>query len=492
MGRSSIVDVKNSIRWYLGKSLQIENTWVCSTPNCTGIVRQEDISSQVSDTRGSGDKEHGWEMTTEKFSRQTWENRNRSSGQESKGFQWRCSRKRYRLPVEGKGHCSKGNQCSFWHESNDRAQQKNPEHNDATPSETSITRGRSVCRGIEVWRVKVTLVWVLDNRADTIWMARARERFVNICIHPSADSMKHNRVVKAGNTCLFPRHKVDNQPNTKQEKSYHSRWKTEHDTNDNVTTKTQNIFNTAHMNTDTWVRSSLVRKSSSCRQDSHIAPHGSWVLRMSSHPRMKCAVLLRLWVLHSFPLLLLPIYPFSLSLPPELLPLPWGPWRPCALRLKVYGLSWRLLLPHRLWAQRLRPQGDLRQVLHRVLTSRRSPRQGFLEDIEYDDTTLEDMLHQAHRAHAYHSLREGLSVGQSSSSMSERTGRLVGERTVRLGRQCGQELNVANAQIRTLLDRQKEQILAECQAEIKKHELEADYDRSRSVRKFGEIIESQH
>ena len=40
----------------------------------------------------------------------------------------------------------------------------------------------------------------------------------------------------------------------------------------------------------------------------------------------------------------------------------------------------------------------------------------------------------------------------------------------------GQELNVGNAQIRTLLDRQKEQILAECQAEIKKHEFQANYD----------------
>ena len=29
------------------------------------------------------------------------------------------------------------------------------------------------------------------------------------------------------------------------------------------------------------------------------------------------------------------------------------------------------------------------------------------------------------------------------------------------------ELNVGNAQIRSLLDRQKEQLLAECQAEIK-------------------------
>ena len=37
---------------------------------------------------------------------------------------------------------------------------------------------------------------------------------------------------------------------------------------------------------------------------------------------------------------------------------------------------------------------------------------------------------------------------------------------------------------------QKEQILTECQAEIKKHEFQADYDR-RCVRKLGEIIESQ-
>ena len=75
--------------------------------------------------------------------------------------------------------------------------------------------------------------------------------------------------------------------------------------------------------------------------------------------------------------------------------------------------------------------------------------------------------------------------------MSERTGRSVGERTGRPVRPSGQELNVANAQIRTLLDRQKVQILAECQAEIKKHEFQADYDR-RSVRILSELMESQH
>ena len=116
--------------------------------------------------------------------------------------------------------------------------------------------------------------------------------------------------------------------------------------------------------------------------------------------------------------------------------------------------------------------------------------QGFLEDVEYVDTALEEMLREAHRVHVYHSQREGLSVGQSSSSMSKRTGRSVGERTGRPVGPTGQELNVANAQMRTLLDRRKEQILAECQAENKKHEFQADYGR-RSVRKMGENIESQ-
>ena len=51
----------------------------------------------------------------------------------------------------------------------------------------------------------------------------------------------------------------------------------------------------------------------------------------------------------------------------------------------------------------------------------------------------------------------------------------------------GQELNVGNAQIRTLLDRQKEQILAECQAEIKKHEFHAKYDR-RSVQNLVKLL----
>ena len=88
------------------------------------------------------------------------------------------------------------------------------------------------------------------------------------------------------------------------------------------------------------------------------------------------------------------------------------------------------------------------ESLKESLTQPQFSEQRFLEDVDYDDTALEEMLHNAHRVHVYHSHREGLSVGQSSSSVSERTGRPVVER--------GQELNTEHAQIRTLLDQQRE------------------------------------
>ena len=53
-----------------------------------------------------------------------------------------------------------------------------------------------------------------------------------------------------------------------------------------------------------------------------------------------------------------------------------------------------------------------------------------------------------------------------------------------------QKQNTEHAQISTLLDRQREQIFADFQAEIKKHEFRANYDR-RSVQKLRETIESQ-
>ena len=47
-------------------------------------------------------------------------------------------------------------------------------------------------------------------------------------------------------------------------------------------------------------------------------------------------------------------------------------------------------------------------------------------DAEYDDAALEGMLREAHQVHVYHSQRGSVSVGLSSSSVSDRTGRPVG------------------------------------------------------------------
>ena len=117
------------------------------------------------------------------------------------------------------------------------------------------------------------------------------------------------------------------------------------------------------------------------------------------------------------------------------------------------------------------------ESLTESLTQPQFTEQRFLEDVDYDEAALEEMLYNAHREHVYHSQREGLSVGQSSSSVSERTGRPVVERTGSLVVQRGQELNTEHAQIGTLLDRQREQILVDCQTRIKKHEFQANYDR---------------
>ena len=97
----------------------------------------------------------------------------------------------------------------------------------------------------------------------------------------------------------------------------------------------------------------------------------------------------------------------------------------------------------------------------------------------------------ASRRRAYHSHDEGLSSSQSSS-VGHRTGRPVVEQfdsqisNVRENPRRSSE----NEQIRILLERQREQLLADCQAEIQKHEFQAEYDR-RSIQKLNEVIESQ-
>ena len=124
-----------------------------------------------------------------------------------------------------------------------------------------------------------------------------------------------------------------------------------------------------------------------------------------------------------------------------------------------------------------------------------------LHDLEFDDYTIgmalssplfQEREDPASRRQAYHFPNEGLSSSQSSPVGHCGTERLVFDEfgsliwNVRENPRRGSE----NEQIRILLERQREQILADSQAEIQKHEFQADYDR-RSIQKVNEVIESQ-
>ena len=118
--------------------------------------------------------------------------------------------------------------------------------------------------------------------------------------------------------------------------------------------------------------------------------------------------------------------------------------------------------------------------------------QRFPEDFYYDDITIGQTLLNACRRRADHSEGEGLSSCLSSSSTShDRTVKpVVCRDSSHAQRHEIQRQNSESELIRTLLDRQREQILADCQAEIRKHEFQAEYDR-RSFQKLSETIESQ-
>ena len=126
---------------------------------------------------------------------------------------------------------------------------------------------------------------------------------------------------------------------------------------------------------------------------------------------------------------------------------------------------------------------------------------GSLNDLEYDDGTIgialssplftQEREDDASRRRAYHSHAEGLSSNQSSS-VGHRKGRPVVELLDSHSSNVRENprLSVENQQIRILLERQREQILADCQAEIRKHEFQADYGR-KSIQKLSEVFESQ-
>ena len=125
-----------------------------------------------------------------------------------------------------------------------------------------------------------------------------------------------------------------------------------------------------------------------------------------------------------------------------------------------------------------------------------------LHDLENDDNTIGRALSSplftqkreepASRRQAYHSLDESLLSSQASSVGHVRTLRPVFDEfgllisNVRENPRRDSE----NEQIRILLERQKEQTLADYRAEIQKNEFQADFER-RSIQKLNSSEKSQ-
>ena len=112
-------------------------------------------------------------------------------------------------------------------------------------------------------------------------------------------------------------------------------------------------------------------------------------------------------------------------------------------------------------------------------------RPSYLHDVEISDDTIgralsaplftQEREEPASRRQAYHSL---VLPSQSLSVSHVRTGRPVHElSSLSSSIRENPSRDSENEQIRIFLERQKEQILADCRAGVQKHEFQADYDR---------------
>ena len=120
-------------------------------------------------------------------------------------------------------------------------------------------------------------------------------------------------------------------------------------------------------------------------------------------------------------------------------------------------------------------------------------------DAELDDELIRKALSSplfiqereepANLRQTYHSHEESLLPAQSFFTRTS-TGRPVYDPSSGLSQKRKSSRDLKNEQIRILLERQKEQILAEVRSEIQKHELQAESDK-RSIQKLTGIIDFQ-
>ena len=148
MGRTFVVDDKDSIGWYSGKSVQIKTTGVRATQKCIGIVRHgdssEDIDTQLSKIEDNGEEEYRSEILIAIFQRQTRENWKRSSGQQSEGTEWRWRREKV-FVTSRKKKASVRKETNAVSGMRVTIVRKN-QNTKPPPSEPSMSRGRSVSK----------------------------------------------------------------------------------------------------------------------------------------------------------------------------------------------------------------------------------------------------------------------------------------------------------------------------------------------------------
>ena len=134
----------------------------------------------------------------------------------SQGIKWHGQRKRYLLPVESKRLVFERRlECRFRHESKNHTQK--PEHKAATPSEPSVSRGRSVSRKRSI-RGKSNHGAILRQPCRYYLRGNSTRTSCGYWLTPECQFYKTETGCKAGDKCMFLHHKVDEQPNKKPKK----------------------------------------------------------------------------------------------------------------------------------------------------------------------------------------------------------------------------------------------------------------------------------
>ena len=228
-----------------------------------------------------------------------------------------------------------------------------------------------------------------------------------------------------------------------------------HDTNDNVTTKTQSTFHTAHMNLNTWIYARVIPSA-------HSPVVRFWSSWFANHIGAQVQVVRVSHVIHACSeryssTLSSPFHPTSSS--------PHSSSISCTSSTNLRAAVTLRIWPERRWTPLTSPTSP-QFMSPRTTTSWRlmsSPLQSPWPSHSSPSNgssrmwiTMTPRLRRCFTTHTeYMSITPSEKACQSSSSVSEWTVRPVGERTGRLVVVSGQEVNVGNAQIRTLLNRQK-------------------------------------